>query len=299
MDSGSVDLKHKYTGQEEDGETGLYYYGARYYDPNLARFISPDSIVPDHTDPQSLNRYSYCINNPLLYVDPTGNSPSWTWNDSSSSSSSSGHNYQSLWSNNNSYIFNTSYMDSSSISLDSYSYGISSFSNQTSSYGSFSAGNYGIGSSGLSSFSLDLNSYAGEPQLSPPNTGYADLNLSGGCWGVGITAGVMYQPGTGQYYPYLGGGAMFPGVSASLTFGLSAPTTGWNYAGQLQGGGAIQVGYSRDSREWYMEPGVALGTPGGALTGFYVFGPKVLSDPNYKPWTASGMVYEHMSRNKR
>jgi RHS repeat-associated protein len=73
LDSGSVDLSYKYTGKEEDEETGLYYYGARYYDPVLARFISPDSFVPDYTNPQSLNRYSYVLNNPLIYIDPMGN----------------------------------------------------------------------------------------------------------------------------------------------------------------------------------------------------------------------------------
>ena len=73
LDTGSVDVKHKYTGQELDEETDLYYYGARYYDAVLARFISPDSVVPDYTDPQSLNRYSYVVNNPLRYIDPTGN----------------------------------------------------------------------------------------------------------------------------------------------------------------------------------------------------------------------------------
>jgi RHS repeat-associated protein len=67
-----VNLKHKYTGQEEDAETGLYYYGARYYDPAIGRFISPDIIVPDPGDPQDLNRYTYVGNNPLLYIDPTG-----------------------------------------------------------------------------------------------------------------------------------------------------------------------------------------------------------------------------------
>ncbi|MFO0701154.1 MAG: RHS repeat-associated core domain-containing protein [Nitrospira sp.] len=45
---------------------------ARYYDPRLGRFVSPDTIVPDLGDPQSLNRYSYARNNPLLYTDPTG-----------------------------------------------------------------------------------------------------------------------------------------------------------------------------------------------------------------------------------
>ena len=60
-----------FTGQRYD-DTGLYYYGARYYDPEIGRFISADTIVPDPMNPQSFNRYSYCLNNPLKYMDPSG-----------------------------------------------------------------------------------------------------------------------------------------------------------------------------------------------------------------------------------
>ncbi|MBI2853077.1 MAG: RHS repeat-associated core domain-containing protein [Chloroflexi bacterium] len=60
-----------FTGQRLDG-TGLYYYGARYYDAEIGRFISPDSIVQSYANPQSLNRFSYVMNNPLRFVDPTG-----------------------------------------------------------------------------------------------------------------------------------------------------------------------------------------------------------------------------------
>ncbi len=67
----AVDVPYKYTGKELDN-TGLYYYEARYYDPTLGRFISPDTIVPNQYDPQSLNRYAYVRNNPLRYTDPTG-----------------------------------------------------------------------------------------------------------------------------------------------------------------------------------------------------------------------------------
>ena len=63
-----------YTGQVSDETlTGLMFYNARYYDPLLRRFISPDTIVPDPGNPQDLNRYSYVRNNPVRYSDPTGN----------------------------------------------------------------------------------------------------------------------------------------------------------------------------------------------------------------------------------
>jgi RHS repeat-associated protein len=62
--SGDVPTDKKFTGQRLDG-TGLYYYGARYYDPVIGRFISADIIVQNPANPQTLNRYSYCLNNPL------------------------------------------------------------------------------------------------------------------------------------------------------------------------------------------------------------------------------------------
>ncbi|MBW2046567.1 MAG: hypothetical protein JRI96_17110, partial [Deltaproteobacteria bacterium] len=63
-------ISHYFTGQELDSSTGLYYYGARYYDAELGRFTQPDSIVQAPYDPQTLNRYSYCRNNPVNLVDP-------------------------------------------------------------------------------------------------------------------------------------------------------------------------------------------------------------------------------------
>ncbi len=78
--SGSVDFhQYRYTDQEQDPETGLYFYQARYYNPVLGRFISPDSLVPEPGNPQSLNRYSYVANNPLNLIDPTGHF--WEWED--------------------------------------------------------------------------------------------------------------------------------------------------------------------------------------------------------------------------
>ena len=71
-DSGAVSMTYKYTSQEFDAETGLYNYNARLYNPSLGRFISPDTIVPDPSNPQAFNRYSYVINNPIMYTDPSG-----------------------------------------------------------------------------------------------------------------------------------------------------------------------------------------------------------------------------------
>jgi len=65
-------VSRRFTGQILDAETGLYYYNARYYDPELGRFIQPDDRIPDLSNPQSYNRYSYCLNNPLRYTDPDG-----------------------------------------------------------------------------------------------------------------------------------------------------------------------------------------------------------------------------------
>jgi RHS repeat-associated protein len=74
--TGAIPTDKLFTGQRLDG-TGLYYFKARYYDPNIGRFLSPDSIMADLYDPQSLNRYSYVLNSPLRYNDPTGNWPSF------------------------------------------------------------------------------------------------------------------------------------------------------------------------------------------------------------------------------
>lgn len=64
-------FERNYTGQRLD-DTGLLYYGARYYDPAAGRFISPDTLIPDPSDPLDYNRYLYARGNPLKYNDPTG-----------------------------------------------------------------------------------------------------------------------------------------------------------------------------------------------------------------------------------
>jgi len=62
----------RYAGYYWDRKTQFYYLQARYYDPRPARFISEDSYEGEIENPQSLNQYLYVENNPLIYLDPTG-----------------------------------------------------------------------------------------------------------------------------------------------------------------------------------------------------------------------------------
>lgn len=61
-----------YTGHETLSEFRLIDMNGRLYDPVLGRFLSPDNYVQMRESSQSFNRYSYCLNNPLKYTDPSG-----------------------------------------------------------------------------------------------------------------------------------------------------------------------------------------------------------------------------------
>lgn len=76
---------HAYTDHEYDPESGLYYMRARYYDPVVGRFLSPDPALNDGGEsfnrianfPAHLNAYSYVNNRPTVAVDPTGRAPAF------------------------------------------------------------------------------------------------------------------------------------------------------------------------------------------------------------------------------
>ena len=57
---------------QQRAATGLMYYNARYYDPALGTFISPDSMVPNPASVIDHNRFPYARGNPLKYSDPSG-----------------------------------------------------------------------------------------------------------------------------------------------------------------------------------------------------------------------------------
>src|SRR5690554_2433967 len=70
---GSFEQWKGFTGKEYDPETGLYYFNARWYDQGIGRFISEDPA----RDPNNPNLYTYCANNPLIRIDPSGEL--WEW----------------------------------------------------------------------------------------------------------------------------------------------------------------------------------------------------------------------------
>jgi RHS repeat-associated protein len=59
-----------FNAKELDEETGLYYYGARYYDSRVSLWVSAD---PKQEDYPNISTYAYCANNPVMFVDPDGN----------------------------------------------------------------------------------------------------------------------------------------------------------------------------------------------------------------------------------
>jgi RHS repeat-associated protein len=71
--SGTLPTSFGFTGQRDDGPSvDLMFYNARHLDTRTGRFISADTIVPGAGNPQALNRYSYVLNAPTRYTDPTG-----------------------------------------------------------------------------------------------------------------------------------------------------------------------------------------------------------------------------------
>ena len=72
---GTTYTNRHFTGQlDETTAIGLYFFNARFYDPYLNRWIQPDTIIPDYSDPQDWDRYAYSRNNPVKYIDPDGHS---------------------------------------------------------------------------------------------------------------------------------------------------------------------------------------------------------------------------------
>ena len=74
---GTKSERHRFTGAERDGESGLTYHGARHYAPGFGRWTSVDPVAGDTSNPQRLNRYGYVLNDPVNYVDRDGLEPKY------------------------------------------------------------------------------------------------------------------------------------------------------------------------------------------------------------------------------
>jgi len=110
---GSYNPTYKFTDQEYDSESGIYYYDARYYNQNIGRFIQSDplslylvnpqeltnntqkSLTEILSNPQILNYYSYAGNNPIIYIDPDGNAR-WSFGSMLSNTYNAFKNYGGL-----------------------------------------------------------------------------------------------------------------------------------------------------------------------------------------------------------
>ncbi|WP_083753182.1 SpvB/TcaC N-terminal domain-containing protein [Actinosynnema sp. ALI-1.44] len=83
--AGQSSTPYKFTGKELDTETGLYYHGARYYNPRTQLWASADPALPEFidgskaaggiTNPRNLATHTYAHNNPVKLTDPTGKAP--------------------------------------------------------------------------------------------------------------------------------------------------------------------------------------------------------------------------------
>jgi len=77
--TGESKNRQVFTGQEHDEKSDLIYFGARYYDSDLGRFLTQDSYPGESNIPPSLHKYLYTYNNPVTYIDPNGNYVESAW----------------------------------------------------------------------------------------------------------------------------------------------------------------------------------------------------------------------------
>jgi RHS repeat-associated protein len=69
---GAPPTDYQFTGQQNVASIGLYFYNARFYDAQLGRFVSPDTIIPQQQGSQAWDRYAYVNNSPVRFTDPSG-----------------------------------------------------------------------------------------------------------------------------------------------------------------------------------------------------------------------------------
>ncbi|TCL53456.1 RHS repeat-associated protein, partial [Hydrogenispora ethanolica] len=257
---------YQFTDKAEDVTTGLDYFGFRFYDPEVGRFISQDPIK------DGANWFAYCYDNPIRYIDPlglrVGDNDNGGWDGSGYDGDSGSSSFR-----DNGYQHDRSHGDYDSFESDGYT--IDHYENGIP---VFAAPEVRVTAS---RYTIDNDYYYDINDSSGPEHGYIDLNctvISG--FFIGITIGIQIDEKSSHFY--VGGAAGIPGVSGSMTFGDilndTGIGTGWNgaiegnfnFPGQIWGG-AGQVGYNFKEETIYGEAGVGVGSPGASGSIFYVF----------------------------
>ncbi|MDW5298920.1 MAG: SpvB/TcaC N-terminal domain-containing protein [Sedimentibacter sp.] len=177
--------QHGFTGHEHLDMFNLINMNGRVYDSEIARFISPDPIIQDPYNIISYNRYTYCLNNPLKYTDPSGYSSRRLWEEEQLRMEAYGQGAQFLGSYPNGW---KSYQEKSSYSLSyviqsmldsnyggtwSQSNGTSYFGNDDETFimGSYIIDRYNYWNTTLAgSFNVALNNYASISQRNQNST---------------------------------------------------------------------------------------------------------------------------------
>lgn len=256
------DVRQQFTGYERD-VSGLDYAHARYYAYAHGRFTSVDPYIGSdiQLNPQAWNRYAYCGNNPLICVDPSG----LIWvNDTK-------YNLY-IWVPDEDYHEGNKYYDD----FDRY---LPILESETGPDGTIkfvlTRGNYTADYPELVGKEVYLGRdgklHAVEGQESAEDGGEGLYENWGGSIGSPIWLGGFggLQSGSKGYYPYIGGGVVSPGPSASLTLGKGEPTPGWSATVQGCFGVCGGVGAGKDN----LSPEGGVGTPGLTIGAYYTFGP--------------------------
>ncbi len=200
-------LRVEFTGKERDAETGLDYFGARYLSAAQGRFTSPDPPLLDQDpgDPQSWNLYAYVRNNPLKFVDLTGNDCIYTNNFSTDGTVSVERG--SCSQKGGTFVDGTINVDSLSYDRKTNALGYS--------YANDAAGTGGAGTLGLRSApsgdELRLGALPRAGQLAGP---VADPRFIAGFYGASTLAG----------YALYAGGAFAGGELTALNIGGATAT---------------------------------------------------------------------------
>jgi RHS repeat-associated protein len=257
---GTHDDKREFTSKEKD-PTGFHYFGARRYYGNIGRFLSPDpyTLNPQLLDlcqPQTLNPYVYCHNDPVNYLDPWGLKAEVYWDDETDS-----------WG----VLVTYTPRDDGG-----FSWGIPRLPYYGSEGAKLEPGFKGYGSRIAKTFlNMGWEDVSDEESESPQ---YFDgqITIFPKAEGIGIPIGYIYSPSQGEFF-YVGvnlGGNWPPFVGTTVHAGYSQVVKGLNIQFQAAGGYSGQKGMGVDfgSKQFGTYPERGGGTPNIGVNIIWIFG---------------------------